>query len=553
MPPPPTPEDPALAVTRTNSLDDLAEVLSDLPPLRSFSQHGEVFETAGEVMQAALERDPINVTIEEVSPGVIQATYDTYPIAISSVAEVGSDDDAEEVAESSFEQHSPEDDSTIHDHESARLSDNDHLSVYSSSDLEEDDQIRAFGRNHKPSDFESIANGHKEGQKLDYRSFTYIKEPDENLLCPICKTVFIDPVTTHCDHVFCKECFEIAYEMAPSCPIDRKRLGRPHSMVETSRIIVNMLDALDVYCPNSEQGCTETMQRALAQDHIDRYCEHTLIKCPAEQCDRLVPRMDANFGCLHFTLPCKDCHDPVMQSDLKLHREKYCVAKMMNCPDCDQRIIRVLRPVHQKVCTHRVQGCKWTPYGCTFQSKRKDIDAHHASCAFRKMGRVIDELKNDMENLMAVNHKQALDIRDMQVELKRFHDLAYCECDATSSAASAETEDPYDSRDQYLLSQMGAQDEKIQQLIVAMQALGASDGMRHNELISLNQQIVEMRSNLGQMSCHVRWLMNLRLRDARPGIGGAGGGPSSGSGDGPGERRLPGRRLSDTGGGTTKL
>jgi hypothetical protein len=116
---------------------------------------------------------------------------------------------------------------------------------------------------------------------------------------------------------------------------------------------------------------------------------------------------------------------------------------------------------------------------------------------------------------------------------------------------------PYDSRDQYLLSLLENQESKVDRLSVGMTELEAKQTvMLFNETIPIKEQLAELRSAQGVIGCHVRWLMNLRLQERRPGAtsalsGGAKAESSSASGSaGPG---LQPRRLSDSRENITKL
>ncbi|CAG9768980.1 unnamed protein product [Ceutorhynchus assimilis] len=75
------------------------------------------------------------------------------------------------------------------------------------------------GKNPKPK---------KKVERLHYRNL----EPSE-VVCPVCRTIFVEPVTLPCDHVFCKECFEDTMEnVTLGCPLCRNRVG---SWVRTAK------------------------------------------------------------------------------------------------------------------------------------------------------------------------------------------------------------------------------------------------------------------------------------------------------------------------------
>ena len=107
---------------------------------------------------------------------------------------------------------------------------------------------------------------------------------------------------------------------------------------------------------------------------------------------------------------------------------------------------------------------------------------------------------------------------------------------------------PYDSRDQYLLSLLESQESKVDQISAGMTELEAKQTMMlFNETIPIKEQLAELRSAQGVLGMHVRWLMNFRLQERRPGAGAAGPSnvPKPGSGPGGLASQAP-RRLSDT-------
>ncbi|KAL1132385.1 hypothetical protein AAG570_010340 [Ranatra chinensis] len=62
----------------------------------------------------------------------------------------------------------------------------------------------------------------------------------EDVLCPICRTIFIEPVSLPCKHVVCKQCLEKTVESnALTCPICRTRIG---SFLRLSRSSGKLVD-----------------------------------------------------------------------------------------------------------------------------------------------------------------------------------------------------------------------------------------------------------------------------------------------------------------------
>lgn len=83
-------------------------------------------------------------------------------------------------------------------------------------------------------------------------------------------------------------------------------------------MIVRMLDELVVKCPSWQRGCKWEKARSEVQDHVELYCEYTMIECPAENCTREVMEKDLDKGCLHYTVHCEFCQVALLKQDLEV-------------------------------------------------------------------------------------------------------------------------------------------------------------------------------------------------------------------------------------------
>lgn len=158
---------------------------------------------------------------------------------------------------------------------------------------------------------------------LDMRSLDYVTDYDSNLMCPICRCPFVDPVVLNdCDHCFCRDCLIQTWtEYQPggprgNCPTCRTQT-RLAAKGAVSKILVNILDDLLVKCPKHEDGCHMQVKRGEVQNHINLYCSYALVECPKENCDQSVRRKDAS-QCLHSAVACIDCHEDMFVADLEV-------------------------------------------------------------------------------------------------------------------------------------------------------------------------------------------------------------------------------------------
>ncbi|KAH9466798.1 hypothetical protein MJO28_000597 [Puccinia striiformis f. sp. tritici] len=99
--------------------------------------------------------------------------------------------------------------------------------------------------------------------------YDYISEPNENLICPICRSPFIDPVMCEStDHIFCQSCLIKSLEVSATCPIDRIPLSLS-LVVPAPKVIHKLVDELLVSCPfKSKLGCSFVCQRDLILTHL---------------------------------------------------------------------------------------------------------------------------------------------------------------------------------------------------------------------------------------------------------------------------------------------
>jgi hypothetical protein len=110
--------------------------------------------------------------------------------------------------------------------------------------------------------------------------YDYVNELsiDEDLKCSICKEPFQQPVNTPCDHTFCQNCIEqwINEDYTP-CPTCR-RLLTMNSLLPATRIVVHLLDRLQVQC----QTCGEKpIQRSAYINHMTKTCPAAIVSCLA--------------------------------------------------------------------------------------------------------------------------------------------------------------------------------------------------------------------------------------------------------------------------------
>lgn len=239
---------------------------------------------------------------------------------------------------------------------------------------------------------------------VDLRSLDYATKYDENLVCPICRCPFVDPVVlVECDHCFCRECIRQTWTtytpLGPrgDCPACRTpaKLG-PRSA--TSKILVNILDDLVVACPKHDDGCNAQVKRGEVQDHVTLYCGYGFLECPADSCELPVRRKDADEGCLHHGVSCIDCHQSMLKANLEQHWRKDCPDRRVYCEQCRRPVFYRELDEHNKLsCPAISVPCPGREYGCDSRSKRADVERHAKTCALAKLAPILDAQKQRLD------------------------------------------------------------------------------------------------------------------------------------------------------------
>lgn len=230
---------------------------------------------------------------------------------------------------------------------------------------------------------------------IDLRLLDYVSAYDNNLMCPICRCPFVDPVILDaCDHCFCRDCIRRTWntgqEYTPAgirgnCPSCRTpaKLG-PRS--SASKILINMTDELLVRCPKADEGCKSEIKRGEVQDHVNIYCPYALEECAAKNCDLPVLRQDASRECLHYSVSCLSCRKELQKWRLEAHWKNECPDRKVECELCNKSVYyRDLEEHNRRDCTANNIPCPGEPFGCGHRSKIAQAEVHASTCLLAKI------------------------------------------------------------------------------------------------------------------------------------------------------------------------
>ena len=410
---------------------------------------------------------------------------------------------------------------------------------------------------------------------VDPKALAYVDSVDHNLICPICYCPFDAPRKLPCDHYFCKKCIVQSLESQPSdaqsCPACRFRVSRS-DLTLAPKIIENMLTDLKVKCPLQKEGCEVEMNRGSAQDHLDRYCAFSEVKCPLESCKLFVQRKDAEKQrCLHRVTSCRDCNISLMELDIEAHQNKYCSNRMTFCPDCEKEIKRIDLEAHIETCPEAIFPCPARTYGCEFIGRRAALDVHTPMCTLSKLapflktqGGMLEAHEAALKHLQNKNSVLETSFQTIQETLSPNNTLV----DSPSSTTPTSAGGPFDSTAHHLLSLHESLREEVSRVSATVSELDAKASMMvMNESLRIKDELTHMNAAIGGMRHQVHWLVSGRLQNeqrmamvrtqasnnsavAASSAGSPSRAATTNSGAGPGQ---PIRRLSDTTRQETKL
>jgi len=254
---------------------------------------------------------------------------------------------------------------------------------------------------------------------IDLHNLTYVTNVVEHLLCPICHEPLVDPQTTICDHTFCGECLEKAIEYRSDdrtlCPTCRRPLHRG-DVRPASKMIRQILDDLDVRCPNEQRGCEQALARSTVPFHVERYCDYTEIDCADKSCDGRMNRLNANLPCQHKDNGHERALQPGQQSG---------PAALANSDD----------EAMEESAPSTAKTCSAAEYGCDFTGTGDETALHENTCALRrlvpflaKQQAVLESHTNALEQLTRKNNLYEKSFAEISTKLESL------EIQASSSA-----------------------------------------------------------------------------------------------------------------------
>ncbi|KAL7411276.1 hypothetical protein BDY24DRAFT_143448 [Mrakia frigida] len=198
---------------------------------------------------------------------------------------------------------------------------------------------------------------------------------NQNLICCLCHSPFINPAQTPCSHVFCSSCITQAISHSPTCPVDRRDLTLA-DLKEAPVVIRNMVDELLVKC-----SCSELVQRQDFVSHKKSVCGFLLVLCGCEV-KLLRKDMEAHLEtCEHRMTECELCEGKMKVMEVELHIFT-CPSTPTSCRHCSRPIPRSLIVEHAGACLLAPASCHQASNGCSWKGQRSLLPTHLETCPF---------------------------------------------------------------------------------------------------------------------------------------------------------------------------
>ncbi|TCD62918.1 hypothetical protein EIP91_006216 [Steccherinum ochraceum] len=146
-------------------------------------------------------------------------------------------------------------------------------------------------------------------------------------------------------------------------------------------LLHQLVDELEVECPNAVKGCAETYQRQLADIHLREQCQYAEISCPDRLCGKRILRQDL-AGHRH-----DDKNSGRRGSHDESENNKDDVVKALTtCADCLSEIAPDAVSEHRETCGDKIVTCVHAAYGCPWEGRRALLQPLHLpGCSYESM------------------------------------------------------------------------------------------------------------------------------------------------------------------------
>ena len=214
------------------------------------------------------------------------------------------------------------------------------------------------------------------------KAYEFVEEVSRDFYCSICLSILQQPQMVNCcEKQFCEHCLSKWKNQDYSCPHCRS-VDFTHMRMQTT---ARKIAALQVYCPNSQQGCKVTLAMQQCKHHIaednPKGCLFIKLPCPnaCGKIDIFRAAIDQHCTdeCPKRPVTCPHCGESGWYLEMTEEHPQKCLLYPLSCPhECGATVVREDLPNHRSNCPLEPMECPFKNAGCAENLLRKDVEEH---------------------------------------------------------------------------------------------------------------------------------------------------------------------------------
>ncbi|XP_032201258.1 TNF receptor-associated factor 3 isoform X4 [Mustela erminea] len=163
----------------------------------------------------------------------------------------------------------------------------------------------------------------------------FVKTVEDKYKCEKCRLVLCNPKQTECGHRFCETCMAaLLSSSSPKCTACQE--GIIKDKVFKDNCCKREILALQIYCRNEGEGCTEQLTLGHLLVHLKNDCQFEELSCVRADCKEKVLRRDlrdhVEKACKYREATCGHCKSQVPLITLQKHEDTECPCVVVSCP-----------------------------------------------------------------------------------------------------------------------------------------------------------------------------------------------------------------------------
>ena len=223
--------------------------------------------------------------------------------------------------------------------------------------------------------------------KLPIDQFISISNDEfNNIKCKSCNFIPLIPIVIKNDNlkqnseyeILCKECYTSLF-------INNKDISINNIDKQYSSAIKSLIENKQIKCINKNIGCNWIGELSSFESHLNDECLYQKIKCPNNECDKIIFKKDLNSHLIKcdyikkiMKVKCNYCEGEFDLDNLVKHI-KECPELIIECDNgCGEKIKKKDLEEHKtKKCPEELNKCHYWDKGCKKKIKRKYLEDHY--------------------------------------------------------------------------------------------------------------------------------------------------------------------------------